>query len=482
MAISIQDLIDLNRERVHPKKEYLGQCRDIWELYRDDALELMVRDLGLPHEAGAPLTINLLRRVINRIAVAYDMPPVYKLHRDDVVIDAEDPARVAIERMHMRSRYWLAFKEINSLRELWSSLAVRTYFRSSEGQNRLRHQPIMPWNLLRDPSPAMPEDISGDRHIAIKLGDDDHYELWSRADPDVADSPWLMHIVDVEGRVIDEPFGPAGDNPYGVLPIIMLHNTANVEGLPLLPVRASRIDFQKQINRSFTDFAKIIEMQTAVQMVAEHDDTADGTTVSQQFTIGPDEVINLQRGTRLTTLEYRPILDTAMDVMKQMAAAWEEADGLPPGFFASDSNRIYTSSTELWLAQQPLQERRNQMLPLVQAEQEQMHRINVAVHNHHASSLGLPIIDPSIGMQVTGIGNYQILLDPMMQFDLWERENAKGLASRKDYIAARYQITSAEAADRLAQIEADLALEEPVPAEPPDAPMLGSRSLFPGDA
>lgn len=447
----------------YPSQQYLLEVTQLIQLYRDiDTSRMVSNVLGrLSNNNNPPIHQNVLRTIVDRLAVAYDAPPIRMLIRPDgEPLPTFSPENKALEA-YLRKADWDAkWTEINSYKELLSTVFLRLY--PSDHNRTIKPVLYTPDIVFRKPIPEEPDDISADEAFCIQLGETSGgkplFEYWEREG-----RAWKSWVVREDGEIIRTPFGPTGEVPYPSLPVLSLHNTAGACPMAYYPVKQSRIDTQICINKMWTDLDDILSRQGFSSLVVK-------TEEPERFkdaTISPDKGISIRPEEDITTLDYRPLLRESLDVVNDLIKVWLTTEGLPP----SDAEWVqYRSAPGEKARMLPLYEKRRKMLPLVKKEQEKSYQILAGVLEFKASEWETPTLDLTLMLDARSAGIEELDNLDTNQVQAAILEIQAGLGSPVEYLRRKYGCSRQEAEDLYRQNQEDLAL---YPLRSSSVPALG---------
>ena len=467
---SIADLIAHTKEYIFPKGHYGDQCSTLLNMFEDTYLEQTRARLGMRNPHLFPMTICYLERIVSALAVAYDTPPRFTLVLDGKELDTNSDEYQKYQEVLEDSQYFASWHRINQYRELFGTVGVRTYYDLLHGALKL--EVVMPHKIFRKPSDADPSNISADECFALQKRTD-RFEYWVRMS-DLTDERqiWKMTIVDEGNHVLERPYEYNDDvAPYRRLPMQLIHNEAMVISRPMVPIRESRISYQENINQVFSNLFEIMDAQTHSQLILKHTDRNNKTT-TQVKEVGPKKGINVSPGTEIETIDFNPKIQECIETTMKIGAAFEESEKLPPGFFASNNNKIYSSTVEHLLHLLPLKERRNQTMPLIKREQRIQHLINVDVYNAHQSR---DVLNPDTVLKIISAGKYETVIEPKTRLEIFKEERSLGLVSDTQYLKESRGLTEAEAEAEYMRIQMQLQRETKIRSDAEEF----RRSLMP---
>lgn len=434
--------------KFYPSQKYLNDIRTLLDLYEDRNAEKHTAKYLGKDNVSMPLHMNVLRNIINRIAVAYDAPPLR------VLVDPSgnslatfSPEARTLEEYLKRASYDAKMSEINQYKELLSTVFVR-FYPDNESRSFAAHL-ITPDLVFRAPSHESPGSISSDEAFCIELFGGETFEYWERSS-----LGWICFIVDESGQIISKPFGDDGLCPYGLLPVLALHNAAGAKPYAYFPIQESRISHQLTINKQLTDLDNIIGRQGFSPVVIT---TPNGERF-KELRLSPERGITLEPGEEIETLDQNPLLQDSLKVIQTLIRNWTEIEGLP----AEQEWTLYKSGPGEKAKLLPLYEKRKKMLPLIRKEQERAYNIISSIISLKAPDWSSPDLPVGLRLEVRSqhADDLEELNPQQVQAALIEIQ--AGLSSSVEYLRLKTGC-SREEAEALFELYRNDAIMFPLP-------------------
>lgn len=436
----------------YPSARYLEEVSKLIQLYQDiDTAKMVNKLLGRTSATNnPPIYHNVLKVIVDRIAVAYDAPPVRMLISPSGDSLAPFSEQNKVLEAYLRDASWDAkWSEINAYKELLSTVFVRFY--PSDHTKTVKPVLFMPDQVFRAPNPQEPDDISADSAFCLRLGEKEGdkflYDYWELIEA----GKWRSFIVEEDGTIVRRPFGETGEVPYSALPVLAIHNQAGALPMAYYPVKQSRIDSQLNVNKQWSDLDDIMGRQGFSSIVVK-------TEEPERFkdaTISPDRGMTIRPDEDVSTLDYRPLLTESLNVVNDLIKVWLVTEGLP----ASDAEWVlYRSGPSESARMLPLREKRKKLLPLIKREQRIAYKIIAGIVQVKHQDWNKPSLDESLELDARSSGSEEIdSIDPAkVQASISEIK--AGLSSAIEYLRTRYNISRQEAEDLYRQNQEDNAM------------------------
>lgn len=449
-----------------------GACEEweyAWRLYndcsrQDTSLRLQQIGAGLSQNPK-PLEIQLMRRVIDRLAVIYAHPPTRWYERSEERLAEDSAEHKAITELLEKSRYNLALRHADRTRTNLRQALVRFYPSDALGCVLLRV--FEPNIVLREPSPYCPDVIDEDVRFALKLagtGSDkatERWEYWEQRAP----GQWACNIIDGNGELAEgmQPYA-GGINPYSALPVMMIYD-GYPAGQAWLPPRFSRTAWNDSINAMANDLWALVLNEAHNQTVVSTDDTK---LVPKSH--GPGTVWVLPKDATASVLQKLTHMQEAQGILDNFVRLWSLSEDLPSQEF--DRAPKMLTGASLKVASQPLLARREEQVEIACYDEEQAFEKYRAVHNYHAQFSKAPkwsgayVIPEDIEIEAE-IAEIEIPADKKEIQDTGAKQIMIGTASLIDQIMLEYGIPRHRAIKKYAQIVADM--DEYPPRQDPAA-------------
>ena len=447
------------RDRATKPPKFDDNVGELIQMYDDDSLSATQQHLqrlgvGLKRN-NKPVQANLLRFVIDRIAVAYDKPPCRWLTRDTERVPESEAEHREMIRVVDRAQLDLAWREVDRLRALTRQAAIRYY--PLDIEQAVVARTFAAHHIWRWPDPVAADRIEADRAVALQLAKDT-VEVWWRSPDDP--QQWLMAWTDKTGKLLpDQPFGETGlVSPYGeVLPISLAYDNFP-GGKPWLAPRVSRASWAASINLLSNELLELVTM-------SGHEETFLRT--GREDAVPPDQVGPGQMGVisdqdTVERLESDPRIRECADSVEFLTRLFLTSENMSP----DDLSKGLTPHTgaALRVRERGLASRREEQIPLSRRDERVAWNALRRVHNVHAPTWGVRQLDETLDMNVT-LADMDVPVDQRELLDAASRKMALGLASTIDTIQVLEGVTREQAIARYKQVKQDA--EDYPPLQPP---------------
>ncbi|MEQ8278334.1 MAG: hypothetical protein RMA76_38180 [Deltaproteobacteria bacterium] len=391
-----------------------------------------------------PIEFNLVRRVVDRLAVVYDKPPtrwVRKPGGGDRYKEASEQHKAMIRALD-RSNYDLALHEIDRRRSLHRQVAVRYAASNATKSVVLRY--FEPFNVIRAPDPSDPDHIESDLAFGLRMGprSDPTYEIWERADSGL----YTVRRVNKEDAEQASPF-EGGKSPYGsTLPVQMIYDQYPA-GRAWLPPRSSRTAFIMAFNAIVNDLWSLIVNQAHDETFYRTDNTA-GVPDETGHRVRPV----LPKDVEVDSVQRTPKIDECREVLTELVKIFVSTEDIPVEEFMR--GRQVVTGAALKVQEGPLMARREEQLPLARNDERLGWEKYVAVHNEFAKSWGEKTLPTDLELEVE-IADPNLPMDDAELLDSFAKRIALGVASRIDLIQAERGCNRQQAIDRFVRVQDD---------------------------
>lgn len=429
-----------------------------------DVLKAM--NVGLKNQEH-PIQVNLLRRVVDRLACVYDTPATRWLVKPsgDRYSERSTEHRAMI-RILRRARYDLALRHIDRRRALLRQVVVRYY--ASDPRKSVVLRTFDPTQVIRMPDPAAPDELGSDIAFALKLrsNDDPIWEMWQRNGDE-----WSMAYVNDKGEALEtQPFSATGlVSPYPTLPAQLIFDEY-AGGRAWLPPRASRTAWVAAINAVMADLQSLIVSQAHTE-VAYTTDNPDG--IPSEY--GHNVRAALPRDTEIQTIDHNPKIGECKEILEEMVKLWVGSEDLPTEEF--QKGRQVVTGASLRVQEAPLLARREAQVALAPEDERIGFECLRAVHNLHAVAWGAPLLPGDAEMEVE-IGDPNLPVDARELYDVGLKGIAAGTWSRIDLIKAERNVSRYEAIRVYERVKRD---NEEYPGPVTVATETETEPAIPGD-
>ena len=265
---SLMDIVRASQTRKLKAETWLNYYRD----QQSDDLYKLIKSRWAKPDDFRMFSLNIVKKVINRRATAYAVPPV----RSFVGWDQKQG-----EALYTAMNADVIMKKANRLTKLLKTTALQVVW-----------QPTGP--TIQVVTPNLLDAVYDDpdtptRFIVTRLG----YDLTGRISTALTTfSDWTAETyqrVTYTGQIVQTPGNPNGVNPYGVLPFVTLRDEAviNAENWFFAPGGDDLIEAQSAVNVALVNLWRAIELQSHGQAWAA------GVPAGDALKIGPDRAITL---------------------------------------------------------------------------------------------------------------------------------------------------------------------------------------------
>lgn len=464
----IQGLKDIDR-KIKP-----GNAQDDWErawrMYHDCSrvdTQARLKSMGVGiADNPSPLEVQLLRRVVDRLAVIYSRPPTRWFVRNGKRLSDTSDEHVQIVETLERSKYDLAMRHVDKTRANLRQAIVRFY--PSDTLGCVVPRVFEPHIVIREPSTTCPDVMDEDSRFALKLRGgaspgDELWEYWERNGP-----VWKMAMVDGAGELSGpQPFESTGlVSPYEKLPVQIMFD-GYPAGAAWLPPRSSRVSWADAINAMANDLWALIHHEAHTQIVISTD---DAKLVPKEH--GPGVTWVLPKDAVAEVLSGTVHMKEAQEVLDAFVRLWSLSEDLPISEF--DRAKQMVTGAALKVASQPLLTRRADQVMLACADERAAFERYRAVHNEHAAASEAELwaerelIADDLELDVE-IAEMDIPTDKAEIQDVGAKQIMLGTGSLIDLIEAENGIPRHEAIERYEQIQKDLT-DYPPRADPGAGP------------
>lgn len=424
-----------------------------------------------------PVEVNLLRRIVERVAVVYQNPPTRRLQRGFRIRDLftfwRSGARLVPENdfehflaMELldRSQYDLAMRRGDRLNALVGQHVKRFY--PNPNKKAVTISIFTPNDVLRDPHPSGPDQIELDRRFALKLFGG-VWEYWEKT----ADGWRMLHLTNKGEPLpdIDQPLAQfEGEDGEGVNlnPNFLLKqgNELPVQlcfddwpgGRAWIPPKRSRLSWIKTLNAQLNDLWALI-MHQAHQTKVYTKDQPHHKFPEQS---GPNQTVELNRGDEYTEFTPSPMVAEVMSAIEEEIRLWLLSEDLPVTEF-DKSKQVVTGAT-LKVQERPLLNRQEAQIPIAVAAEKDAWRKYRSLHNAFAATWGVPTLAVDTEM-VTSIAPLQIPVDQREQGEILMGRIAAGWDSTIDAIQATHNLPREKAIEHYNRVQKD-AKDFPIPS------------------
>lgn len=443
---------------------------DLAAFYWDQARAQTAGDLkqlgtGLKHNSFPLDLAPLLRQVVDRSATIYRQPPArFLVDVDGQRLDEDDDEHQLMVKVLERASYDVVWRRVDRLRTLLGQVALRFY--PSDKRSAVVLRTFEPQSILREPDLACGDLMDHDRRFALKL-EGDRWELWYRH-PD-GSGRWCMVWVAADGTALprdDQPFGESAEvvneaehyvSPYNALPVQMVY-VDHPAGASWLPPRQSRRAWIRGLNSCANDAQALITLQAHVTRVYKRKDPNNRLPEST----GPNMVWNIENDEEVVDLKPMPAIDQAIELIRTFSRLFAQGEYLPGSEFDPQKQVLTGAARRVEL--QPLYDRREDQVPLVQPDERDAYRRLRAVHNHHHGAWGARALSADFDLELE-VPDLEAPTTPTEAGNLASRQLALGTASVIDLIMRETSCTRPEAIRRYERVKRDFELYPPLTRE-----------------
>jgi len=456
------------------------------DLYHDHASDLVrarLREQGVGQANDLfPLHLNVLRRVVETLAVTYRRPASRYL-RNPVgrrLAESSGEHRSMVEA-YRTAQVDAILKEADKRRSLFRQVALRLY--ADDTRRGIAIRIFAPLAVMRWPDPSAADDIVRDFAFGLKLADN-RWELWSRLDENERPTDrWRMMLVDGDGLQLptpEQPFAMMPEpmaSPYPEPPVVLLHDSITA-GDPWLAPKHSRSTVPLAIATLGALQIELARLQAhhEVHLLQQPEgDPATPAEISKDAGPGTRHV-HPPSIREVKQLEASPALEAVQDVMERTLSMFALSEDVPHDLFRR--SQIVTGSA-LEVLEEPLRARREEQASLAELDERRLYERFASVHNVHAPGWGRPVLPTNVELDVE-LAPRDAPTSPDELITSMSRAITLGAASPIDLISSLYNIPRAAAIEMHERIADDL---ESYPMPSPDAASTaieGRRPSQPG--
>jgi len=403
-------------------------------------LGMGLADNQLPIDVGP-----LLRQVVDRAATVYRRAPSRFLARDGERLAEDSPEHLAMLGVLERAQYDVAWRRIDRRRTLLGQDIVRLYPSDARGSVVLRS--FGPHQVMRMTDPANGDLMDDDQAFVLQLSGGSS-ELWYRH-PD--DGAWCAVWLSADGALLPrQPFLELDEyrSPYTRLPVQQVYSDYP-GGQPWLPPSQSRQAYVRGISAVVNDILALVAFQahsTRVYLRRDPNNRLPDAT-------GPGVVIAVDADEDVRDLTPAPAITQAVGVAEMLLRLFSTSEYLPANEFDPSKQLVTGAAYRVQL--QPLQDRREDQIPLVLPDERGMYDRLRAVHNVHAVAWGADILDTDVQLELE-VPDLEAPTTETEAGNLAARQLAIGTASVIDLLQRESGCTRAEAIRRYERILGDL--------------------------
>lgn len=421
--------------------------------YEDQALTdtlVRLRELGLGvRENLRPLQVNILRRVIHRLAVVYARPPTRWLRpiSGGERLAESTPAHQAMLSVLRRAQYDLAWRLIDRSRALMRQAVLRLYPSDAKGSVVARCFP--PFAVMRDPDPSCPDLMDLDRRFALKLSgttpkEPEIWEAWQRN----GKSWTAMHCNEKGEELEQHPFRATGGAvPYELLPVQIVYDDFP-GGRAFLPPVESRTSWAQVLSIWLNELWNLVLNEAHTDEFVMTQNAQDVPSIS-----GPGSRTVLPRDAQIQTLAKNPKIKESVDVVTLGVRLMNFGEDLPVSEF-DEAKQIVTGAA-LRVQSGPLLARREAQIELVPEDERMAYRRFRAIHNLHRTNWpGAPELDPSTDIEIE-IAPLDIPTDERQTIEADAKAIALGLRSEIDAIQRLHNVSRSQAIEIWQRVSRD---------------------------
>lgn len=420
----------------------------------------------VPH----PIEVQLLRRVIDRLAVIYDRPPVRWLANNaGVRLQDSNPEHKAMVAALDRAQYNLAWRQVDRLRTLLRQEFIRFY--PSPSRQSVVPRVFAPFNVMRHVSSTAPDDVDQDEALALRIskrGESEVWEYWRKErGPD--ESFWSVCYVDEAGGFADEqPFsleeateaglllvrGQSFDgfrSPYPEIPVLQVFDDY-AGGQAWLPPRMSRTGWVEAINAISNDLWNLIFYEShSIKLLKSDDPNAMPTEV------GPNTLVRVSADANedFQIVGQQPNMQESREILEYFVRLWTLSEDLPASEF--DRNKQVVTGAARRVESAPLLARREAQVPLAETDERLAYQRFRSVHNYHRSEGWVRTLGTERHLEVD-IPDLDIPEDVQARYEANARALALGTKSMIDIIMEDRGIPRHQAIKLYGRIKEDFEL------------------------
>ncbi|MNK96411.1 hypothetical protein D3C87_1166900 [compost metagenome] len=257
-----RDFIGLVRSS-EARKSRAAEALNFFDDQQDDTTLALIKRRFASSDSFRIFTVNMVRKVVNRRATAYRIPPIRTFEGWD---------QEAGTALYQAANIDAVMKRASKLTKLLKTSALQV----RHSDHGLQVSVLTPHIL-----DAVYDDPEHPQRIVVTHAASDTtrttYSDWTAT---------TYQRRDHQGRVISNSGNPSGVNPYGLLPFVPLFDRLPDSSF-FLPGGDDLIGAQKALNVGLANLFRSIELQAHGQAVAK------GLPIGDPIATGPDKVILL---------------------------------------------------------------------------------------------------------------------------------------------------------------------------------------------
>jgi len=326
--------------------------------YHDEQKTELLKDLAKQFrqpEKFQLFFLNLVKKVVNRLAVVYKEPPTRSL------ITGTERDQTIAAQLWQKSLIEVKLKKANRYTKLLKTCLVRVAWRDGAIQYDLVTPNVVD---VTYEIPESPQEILITRPSQSKRPEDTTYAYWS---------PLEHFILDARGNVLPNLDNPENVNPYGVLPFVPFFD-ADPGDTFFLPGGDDLITAQKAINLKCVDLLRNIQLQAWGQPWAK------GLGVTR-LDFGPETAINLPKDGDFGYAQPQAVISEVVEAIDYFVKQLAITNNLPGATFATDP--VEASGVAKLVDTVDLCEARQDDVELYRVYEAKLFEVTKAVWNYH---------------------------------------------------------------------------------------------------
>lgn len=427
-----------------------AELYQLWQHQSRQPVRAFLRAAGLGNKSNdRPPAPSLVCRLVDQLSTLYRTPPARQLVRDGAPLD-DDAPEVQAMAAALRAASWDGVaRRAEKVRTLLRQVVV--VFAEHHRLERVMPRIYAPHQIHRAPEATAADVIERDEAICLvrRTGsrpEESEYEVWRREEAGDRDV-WHVSVENGHGERggLAQPYEDR-EGVVDMLPMVLWTDEV-LAGEPWLAIPQSRLDTLMTVNALLCDVEYLAELE------AHTIKAFFGFNPSEVPTdVGPGKAIATSSSTaRIETLEHKPQITAALDVVRTTLSMLALAEGLSPNAF--DREQTALTGPALQSANALIDARRiEQLMGAAEFERAAWGKM-AALHNAQAWGSTLPA---DAEMRAT-FASPRVPVDAKSEQDVAFRDMQAGLMSPIDYVQLRTGLTRGEALAFVTRIRADRA-------------------------
>lgn len=425
-----------------------AELYQLWQHQSRDPVRSFNRQLGLGNKSNArPPAPSLVCRLVDQLSTLYRTPPARQLVRDGEPLPDDAPEVQAMSAA-LRAASWDGVaRRAEKIRTLVRQVVV--VFAEHHALQRVMPRIYAPHQIWRAPEATAADVLERDEAIVLvrrraAKPQDSEYEVWRREEAGERDV-WRVSVENGHGERggMAQPYEERG-GVVDMLPMVLWTDEV-LAGEPWLAIPQSRLDTLMTVNALVCDVEYLAELEAHTVKVFYGFNPSEVPTE-----VGPGKAIaTASTASRVETLEHKPQITAALDVVRTTLSMLALAEGLSPNAF--DREQTALTGPALQSANALIDARRiEQLTGAAEFERAAWAKMS-ALHNAQGWGSTLPA---DAEMRAT-FASPRVPVDAKSEQDVAFRDMQAGLMSPVDYVQLRTGLTRSEALAFIDRIRED---------------------------